>query len=83
MESSFSTYEECQDEKNATAYLGFDDEIMVRLNDKIVYKGLHQNGFKEASFPVRLDKGKNRILIKLSNYDNTNWKLWAFSFRIE
>ena len=35
------TYEECQDDKSVTVYLGFDDEIVVRLNDKIAYKGHH------------------------------------------
>ena len=32
---------------------------------------------------IKLKKGKNRILVKLSNYGNTTWKLWAFSFRLE
>ena len=25
----------------------------------------------------------NRILVKLSNFDNDQWRLWAYSFRVE
>ena len=74
---------ECDSDKEVTAWLGFDDQVRVRLNDEVVYNGKHEAGFEEISFPMKLKKGKNRILIKLSNYDNTNWKMWAFSFRYE
>ncbi|MFC2084979.1 glycoside hydrolase family 172 protein [Bacteroidota bacterium] len=78
-----SYYEECSEYKEVIAFLGFDDEASVRINDEIVFHGSHQNGFKEVSIPVKLKKGKNRILIKQSNYDNATWRAWVFSFRIE
>lgn len=76
-------YEECSEEKDVNFYFGFDDDAAVRVNENIVYGGSHNNGFEEECFPVKLKKGKNRILIKLSNFDNTNWRAWIFSFRIE
>jgi hypothetical protein len=76
-------YEQCEKEKNAVIYAGFDDDIVIRVNDKVVMKSSHPKGFEEEACKVRLKKGKNRILVKLSNHFNTTWKLWAFSFRIE
>ena len=76
-------YEERDKEEAVVFRVGFDDEILVRVNDDVVFRGTHPAGFKEVSFPVRLLPGRNRILIKLSNDDNVNWRVWAFSFRIE
>jgi len=76
-------YEECSEETDARMFIGFDDDIALRLNNEIIFTGSHSNGFSEENFPVKLKKGKNRILIKLSNFDNTNWRAWIFSFRIE
>lgn len=74
---------ESNEEKNVVFHVGFDDDIIIRVNGEIVYKGSHTNGFVNESFPVHLRKGKNPVLIKLSNYDNTTWRSWAFSFRME
>ena len=76
------TYVESAEEKEVLAHIGFDDDIVVRVNNDIAFKGSHKDEFKEDSFKVKLKKGKNRVLVKLSNYGNTTWKLWAFSFRI-
>ncbi len=76
-------YEECANDRDAVIHVGFDDDIEVRVNDNIVMKGSHPKGFSEESCKVRLNKGRNRILVKTSNYLNTTWKLWAFSFRME
>ncbi|MDP6777318.1 MAG: DUF2961 domain-containing protein [Candidatus Latescibacteria bacterium] len=69
-------------ETNARVFLGFDDEAAVRVNGSVAFEGRHPAGFREASFTVPLRKGRNRVLVKLSNRPNTTWKLWAFSFRI-
>jgi len=70
-------------EREARMFVGFDDEIFVRVNDKEAFHGGNAEGFEERAFTARLRKGANRILVKLSNYPNTTWRLWAFSFRIE
>jgi len=62
--------------------VGFDDEMAVRVNGREVFHGRHENGFKEAAFAAHLVKGRNRILVKLSNEPNATWRLWAFSFAL-
>ncbi|MGW8180645.1 MAG: DUF2961 domain-containing protein, partial [bacterium] len=64
-------------------YVGFDDELELRVNEDVAFHEVHGNGFEEKRVKGHLKKGENRILVKLSNYDNTNWRLWSFSFRIE
>ena len=76
-------YIESEEDKEVRIHVGFDDEMAIRFNEDQVLRANHPNGFSEETLKARLRKGGNRILIKLSNSDNTNWKLWAFSFRIE
>jgi len=49
----------------------------------VVFEGTHPDRFYEEPFEVRLRGGSNRVLVKLSNFSNTNWRAWAFTFRIE
>ena len=69
-------------DKNAIINLGFDDWIKVWVNDELVLTSTHDKGFAVRQIPVTLKKGKNKILIKLSNFDNIEWRCWAFSCRI-
>ena len=39
----------------------------------------HDDGFAIQEVPVTLEKGNNEIMIKLSNFDNIEWRCWAFS----
>jgi len=68
-------------ERDVWLYLGFDDQLQLRLNDDILFRGVHGNGFEEKRVKGHLKKGRNRVLVKLSNHDNSTWRLWAFSFR--
>jgi len=76
-------YIESEANQDVLVHVAFDDEMIVRINEQMVFHANHAAGFAPAAFKAHLRKGRNRILIKLSNYDNTTWKLWAFSFRIE
>ena len=76
-------YVECSEDRDAVIVIGYDDEAVVRINGNQIFRARHDNGFSEETFRTYLKKGNNRILVKLSNYDNTSWRLWAFSFRIE
>jgi hypothetical protein len=53
---------------NATAYLGSDDGIKVWLNGQLVHQNNVQRGFTpgEDSFPVKLKKGWNTCLMKVT-----------------
>lgn len=59
--------------------LGFDDWLKLWINGKPVTTLRHDNGFALQEVPVLLEKGNNEILIKLSNFDNIEWRCWAFS----
>ena len=72
-------YLESPENRTVVMHLGFDDKVVVRLNDDIVFHGMHEHGFAEVTSLVQLRKGRNRIMIKLSNTQNTNWRFWGFS----
>ena len=76
-------YVESESDKDVLIHVAFDDEMAVRINEQEVFHTNHAHGFAQATFKAHFRRGRNRILVKLSNYDNTTWKLWAFSFRIE
>jgi hypothetical protein len=76
-------YVDSVDEQEVTIHVGFDDEMLVRVNDEMVFRANHPQGFEARAFRAHLRRGRNRILVKLSNFDNTTWRLWAFAFRIE
>ena len=59
--------------------LGFDDWLKLWVNGKAVTTMRHDDGFAIQEVPVTLEKGNNEIMIKLSNFDNIEWRCWAFS----
>jgi hypothetical protein len=71
------------DDRAVRLQLGFDDWLTVWVNGKRLATLRHDAGLKPASIPARLRKGANELLIKLSNLENTNHGLWAFSCTIE
>lgn len=66
-----------------TVHIGFDDQLMLWVNGAKVYTGRHDHGFHSETIPVTLTAGETIIRVKLSNADNLQWRLWAFSLRIE
>jgi len=55
--------------QQGTLVLGFDDGVKVFLNGREVYKddGSREYKYADVRVPVTLDKGMNRLLIKLRN----------------
>jgi hypothetical protein len=53
---------------DAKIYLGSDDGIKVWLNGKLIHQNNIHRGFTsgEDSFPVKLNKGKNTCLLKVT-----------------
>ena len=39
--------------------------------------------FQVSEVPVTLEKGENILVIRLSNFDNVEWRCWAFNCVIE
>ncbi len=68
-----------QSEKQAVLRLGFDDWMRVWVNDELIATLRHDNGFAVNEVPVTLRQGENRLRLKLSNFDNVEWRCWAFS----
>lgn len=62
--------------------VGFDDWIKIWVDGKEVYSGRHDKGFAEESARVELPAGEVSVLVKLSNFDNMQWRLWAFALRL-
>ena len=65
--------------EKVTLVLGFDDWMRIWLNGQPVATLRHDNGFEVSEVPVTLDKGENSLVIRLSNFDNVEWRCWAFS----
>jgi len=65
--------------RKAVLRLGFDDWMKIWLNGRPVSTLRHDDGVRAADVPVALKKGENRLVIRLSNFDNTEWRCWAFS----
>jgi hypothetical protein len=67
------------EERKVTLCLGFDDWMKIWLNGQPIAVLQHNNGFKLSEVPVTLKKGDNRLVVRLSNFNNIEWRCWAFS----
>ena len=63
--------------------IAFDDWLTLWVNGEKIATHRHDRGFEIANFPVDLREGENTIQVKLSNFDNQEHRLWAFSFAVE
>ena len=66
-------------EMQAVVRLGFDDWMKVWVNDEPIATMRHDDGFAISEAPVTLRRGENKLRLKLSNFDNVEWRCWAFS----
>lgn len=63
--------------------LGYDDWITLWADGRKVHTGRHDHGFQVDRVPLELPAGPTTLLVKLSNSDNLQWRLWAFALRVE
>lgn len=61
--------------------LAWDDRLVLRVNDGKPIDLGHRNHFGKREVDVALKKGKNVVVITLSNTRNFNHGGWAFAFR--
>ncbi|MDE0078305.1 MAG: hypothetical protein OXO50_12360, partial [Caldilineaceae bacterium] len=66
-------------DRQVTLRLGFDDWMKIWVNDEQVATLRHDRGFATSEVPLKLSRGENRLRLKLSNFDNVEWRCWAFS----
>jgi len=57
--------------------IGHDDWFRLWINGQEVYSGEELNGFQNRELQINLKKGNNRILAKVANRDNTNFRAWV------
>jgi hypothetical protein len=62
-------------------HVSFDDAIRIWVNGQVAYAGEHPNELDHATVNVNLNQGANRVMVKLSNKDNIQWRLWAFCLK--
>ena len=72
-----------QARKSVRLRLAFNDWLSLWVNGEKIGTRRHDRGLEIDSFLVTLRKGANIIQLKLSNFDNQEHRLWAFSCAIE
>ena len=72
-----------QEDRKVKLRLGFDDWMKIWLNGQPVARLKHDHGFEVSEVPVTLTKGDNVLVVRLSNFDNIEWRCWAFSCVID
>jgi hypothetical protein len=74
----------CSEASRKRIRIGFDDGLKLWVNGSVVYSGRHEQGFLEATVDsVPFQEGMNTVMVKLNNFDNVEWRAWAFSFHLE
>ena len=63
--------------------LGFDDWLKLWINGKEIGTFRHERGFDVVRVPVAFEQGENTVLVKLSNADNHEFRLWALNCVVE
>lgn len=68
---------------NAILYLGFDDGIVLNLNGSVIYQHFFYQGTepRREAIPVRLKKGRNDLLLKIVDKDNTSAAAFAYDLQ--
>lgn len=68
--------------RTAMFQLSHDDPIRVLVNGREVYRDSSHPGFDTEQFPVELRRGKNEVIVQLTNYFNVNFNWAAFALQI-
>jgi hypothetical protein len=68
------------DDLTARFRISYDDRLVLRVNDQKPIDLGHRNNFGSRELDVSLKKGKNEVVVTLSNTRNFNHGGWAFSF---
>ena len=71
---------EVEEETAANIRLTWDDRLVLRVNGGDPIDLGHHDAFRSRTVPVDLRKGRNTIVLKLSNTVGSNYGGWAFAF---
>jgi hypothetical protein len=72
---------EAPEDLTAEFRLAWDDQLILRINNDPPLDLGQQEAFRPKSIPVKLHKGLNTVLVKLSNTRGSNHGGWVFNLR--
>jgi len=72
---------ESPEDLTADFRLAWDDQLILRINDEPPIDFGQQDAFRSKSLPIKLHKGLNAVLVKLSNTRGSNHGGWVFNLR--
>ena len=73
------TWLEVDHDTTATLSIAWDDELKLQINDDEMALGNNWS-FRRKEVKVDLRKGKNRVMVKLSNTKGSTWGAWCYAF---
>ncbi len=74
---------ESDGDRTVRCLLAHDDPLEVRVNGRCVYRGESRfNGFEATWIELPLRRGRNEIVVRLTNYFNRNFNWSGFLFRV-
>ena len=74
---------ESEEERSVQIRFAFDDWFSVWLNGENLGTFRHDHGLASISVSARLKKGENKLMVKLSNFENITHGCWAMSCALE
>ena len=72
---------EVAEDTTASIRLAWDDRLILRVNGEDQINLGHHDAFRSQTVEVNLKKGRNVIVLKLSNTLGSNYCGWTFAFR--
>ena len=75
------TWIEVDRDEEVTLWITWDDDLRLRINDGEEMKLGNNSSFRQKQVKVKLTKGKNKLLLKLSNTKGSTWGTWCYAFR--
>jgi len=73
------TWLETKNDTEAMLYIAWDDVLKLWVNDVEMIPG-NNTSFRKREIKVNLRRGRNRLLLKLSNTKGSTWGAWCYAF---
>ena len=75
------TWLEADRDGEAILSITWDDELKLWVNDGEEVNLGNNTSFRRVEVKVKLQKGRNKILLKLNNTKGSTWGAWCYAFR--
>jgi len=74
------TWLEVDRDAEAILSVAWDDDLKLWVNDEEMSLG-NNRPFRRKAVKVKLHRGRNKVLLKLSNTKGSTWGAWCYAFR--